>query len=235
MAPRTLCDPILDLPVLTAARLFIAEAESSASNNIAKQWSETFLSKCKDALLRISTACGSRASFDRLMSLHGGHLGSEDLRSLSPSSSLDVFPASSHSNWLFKPSLVEDTESNSPASFRSSSREVSPYLASTPGTVSEFLSSSSLVNTPAAVAQESLSSDFANGFSFEATSYLTSGSLDSSGEFFGMSSYLDHPSPLQLSIENPDSKLLNMELFSGKSANSLKSSSDLFPSPWLSE
>lgn len=92
IASPALCEPLMDLPILTAARWFIAETEASSSTSDAtQQWNETLLCKCKDALVRLATACGSRSpSFDRMMALHGGMLRDE-LQLTSPASCVLFF------------------------------------------------------------------------------------------------------------------------------------------------
>lgn len=58
-----IANPFLDLPILTAARAFLAEREYLAkpppnmpSMNVLlmRQWSETSLDRCKDALKKMS-------------------------------------------------------------------------------------------------------------------------------------------------------------------------------------
>ncbi|KAF8582222.1 hypothetical protein K439DRAFT_168316 [Ramaria rubella] len=82
VGPHVLRDPFMDLPILVASRAFIAENEfqetiaagtrSSQSNELTRQWSETFLIKCKEFLARISSAYGSNSSFEAILHRHGG-------------------------------------------------------------------------------------------------------------------------------------------------------------------
>jgi hypothetical protein len=58
-----IANPFLDLPILTAARAFLAEREflakppesmSATTVVLMRQWSETSLERCKDALKKMS-------------------------------------------------------------------------------------------------------------------------------------------------------------------------------------
>jgi len=146
-----------------------------------------------------------------------------------------MFATSSHNlNWILKPSLIDDNESDSSSSFRSNSREVSPHLAATPATVSDFLSSS-LTNTPAmpAVDDQTVPTFGSRDFSFEAADLLSGGTLESNTDIFGIPNYMDAPSPLHLTIDSAD-RLLNVDLYTGKDLAVGKTSpTDLFsPLPW---
>lgn len=138
----------------------------------------------------------------------------------------DGFSPGNTLHWLMKPSLVEDNESDSASSFRSSSREVSPLLAMTPATAPDFLSStSSVLNTPALPNLEVPTLDF----TFEPTDLFSTMALDAGSDMFGLpGSFMQQPSTLHLSMEGAEAHRLDM--YAGK----LPPGDSLFSSlPWF--
>ena len=126
VAPETLCDPFMDLPILVACAAFMADhatpppSPHPSSAMLARQWSEALLGSCRDRLVRLSATWGGAATFETVLDRHAGILVD---RSAAPAFGV---PAGSSQQWLLLPNLLDDEASDSS---RASSRELSPLLA----------------------------------------------------------------------------------------------------------
>lgn len=67
VAPQTLCDPFMNLPILVACRIFIAESDAQTPRS---SDSRLLLSQCKRSLIRLSATWGGAVTFDNVMEQH---------------------------------------------------------------------------------------------------------------------------------------------------------------------
>lgn len=90
VAPQTLRDPFMDLSILVACRVLMADGDaqittigvpaSPSSTLLAGQWKDTFMDTCKKSLVRVSASWGGGTTFDSILERHGGGLLIDDLQ-----------------------------------------------------------------------------------------------------------------------------------------------------------
>ncbi|KAF8514048.1 fungal-specific transcription factor domain-containing protein [Gautieria morchelliformis] len=241
VAPEALSDPFMDLPILVACRTFIAESDTHAgsagrsmtsphSSMLARQWSDTFLGKCKEALVRLSATWGGAATFDNILDRHGGNLA-DDMQ-LSASSSLDMFPTPNSSPaWLLPHNFLDDGASDSSGSFRSSSRELSPLLAPSTTNHSKYTTFDVRRSPLVREVDDSGAEMHARELSFYPSEVIMPDSVFSGeGVYTGVSSYLDE----QLLMNNGEGHgLCDVDMWRKDSGVADRQSNGFSPVQWL--
>jgi Fungal specific transcription factor domain len=79
VAPQTLRDPFMDLPIQVACRIFVAEGDAQFASLAAPGSPDAslLLDACKGTLVRLSAAWGGAVTFDNLLERHGWSHGGD--------------------------------------------------------------------------------------------------------------------------------------------------------------